>query len=301
MARKSKRAGGNLPLTHYERTKKFASSEYGTTTRRLSGAAQYQLGDCALSLTPLDETALCSPSGYLYSETAILEYLLTHTQRIKEEQAAAARLELREEEERARGEDERKVRAIKDFENAQRVVKTDADSDKAARESKSQLLHASYWLPDAQPQASASNKAGDGAGSSIPQADSALVVKTEQSASPPPDRPSSPHSGDPLRRSDLWPVQLHWQKTDKGKHLLCAVSEKVIHQQEAVAYWTSSSKKKAAGVIMLQSIMDTVVTDNACPLTGKKIVHVRKLQRGGSSFATSTQNAMVKQYRPTIT
>ena len=54
MGRKAKnKTGGNLPLTHYERTQKFASSEYGTVVKRVSGAAQYQLGDCALSLSSL--------------------------------------------------------------------------------------------------------------------------------------------------------------------------------------------------------------------------------------------------------
>ena len=95
MGRKSKQPGGHKPLTHHERTKKFASSEYGTVSRRLAGHSQYQLGDCALSVTSLLDggttssdtattatisTALCSPSGYLYQEAAIVEYLLIRTQ-----------------------------------------------------------------------------------------------------------------------------------------------------------------------------------------------------------------------------
>jgi hypothetical protein len=37
MGRKGAHVGGQLPLTHYERTKKFASSEYGTVRKRLAG------------------------------------------------------------------------------------------------------------------------------------------------------------------------------------------------------------------------------------------------------------------------
>jgi len=107
MGRKSKQAGtGHYPMTHHERTKKFASSSYGTTTTRLAGDTQVAFGSCSLSLTPImDHTssngeqkgksdskacagsdtntsttiAMVTPSGHLYAKQAIYEYLLTKT------------------------------------------------------------------------------------------------------------------------------------------------------------------------------------------------------------------------------
>jgi hypothetical protein len=66
MGRKGSRAsGGHMPLTHYERTKKFAhpsatttsttqqEDHYGTLSQRLAGHTQYQIGTCALTTQSL--------------------------------------------------------------------------------------------------------------------------------------------------------------------------------------------------------------------------------------------------------
>jgi hypothetical protein len=122
MTRKSKQAGGHNPLTYYERNTKFASSEYGTTSQRLAGHSQYQLGDCALSLTRLTGApALCTPSGYLYSEEAILEYLLTRTQELNEQRVAFDAQEAAD----AKGDaDAKEEKRISDFEESQQVAKS---------------------------------------------------------------------------------------------------------------------------------------------------------------------------------
>lgn len=140
MVRKSKQAGGHMPLTHYERTQKFASSEYGTTTKRLAGHSQYQLGDCALSLTRLGDEALCTPSGYLYSSDALVEYLLTKTQEIKEQTAAYERQQQQD----ATAE-EASSKRLADFEESQKVVKKRkfVDAKQAAQKG---LKQTSYWL-----------------------------------------------------------------------------------------------------------------------------------------------------------
>jgi len=266
MVRKSKQAGGHMPLTHYERTKKFASSEYGTTTKRLAGHSQYQLGDCALSLTKLDETALCTPSGYLYSDSAIVEYLLTKTQELKEQQAAYERQQaalVKDD-----GEADRKRRA--DFEESQKVVKKSKKID-SRQVAKQELKRTSYWLADSQPNA------------------------VEQTIEKPPERPQSPHSQQPLRRKDLWPVHIQWED-DK---FVCAVSGKALNAQDVVCYWTD---KKQPGIVVLQSVYDQLIADTKqCPNSSRKIKYTRKLQKSGTSFASSGQNVQVQKYRPTIT
>jgi hypothetical protein len=266
MTRKSKQAGGNLPLTHYERTKKFASSEYGTTQQRLAGHSQYQIGDCALSLTRLGSSALCTPSGYLHDESAILQYLLTRTQQIKEQQLAYER------QERARladsGEDDKE--RLAQFEESQTVSKKRKIRD-PLQEAREDLKRTSYWLADAQPDS-----------------------VTEQIEKPP-ERPQSPTTQAPLTRKELWPVHL---KRENGK-LICAVSDKAINTQSVIAYWID---KKKPGTIVLQSVYDHLVDENnECPITSRIIKYTRKLQKSGSSFAASGQSVAVQKYNPTIT
>jgi hypothetical protein len=58
------------------------------------------VGDCALTNTSIEnENALCSPSGYIYAESAILEYLLRKTQELKEQKIAYERQQLNKREE----------------------------------------------------------------------------------------------------------------------------------------------------------------------------------------------------------
>lgn len=306
MGRKSKQAGGNMPLTHYERTKKFSSSEYGTVSQRLAGHSQYQLGYCALSITSLEDgdVAMCTPSGYLYSEQAIIEYLLTKTKEIKKQQIAYEvqqqklqdGLELTES-------NQRKIKVSEDFESAQKVVnKKQKLSNDDMQKAKSDINRTSYWLPTSQ----------------------TVDVEHEemkQMIALPPERPSSPFTEQPLRRKEIWSVKLLWdQRSSTKKVLVCAISQKSITSQQAIAYWIDKDKP---GTIVLESVYnDLVVNDSLpknrnddekedhektsttkliCPLTSRKIKYVRYLQKSGSSFASSGQNIQVKQYRPTIT
>jgi nitric oxide synthase-interacting protein len=285
MTRKSKQAGGNFPLTHYERTKKFASSEYGTVSQRLAASSQYQVGECALSLSPLDSSsALVSPSGYLYEKDAIIEYLLTQTSLIREQRVAYDRqreeLRLAEEGEKSKADGTRSAETL--LREAQDVVKKQKTAD--VREQKqAELKRTSYWLADS-------------------QADAKDRVLEE-----PPDRPPSPHSQLPLRRKDLWTVRLKHEEGNEGasigakkKKLVCALSGKVL-MGDVTAYWTQSDKKHEEGVLVLTKVYKDLCTSGVCPLTSKKIRDVRSLQKSGSSFAASGQSVQVKKYTPTIT
>ena len=303
MGRKSKQPGGHKPLTHHERTKKFASSEYGTVSRRLAGHSQYQLGDCALSVTSLLDggttssdtttptatiaTALCSPSGYLYQEAAIVEYLLIRTQDLNRQRSEWQAQQLHQQEQAAAQTLQDHKRKISDFEATQQTIavthkkaKTSTAFDKQANED---LKRVSYWLAGSQPAAADSSNGDD-----------ALATTSE----PPPDRPGSPMTGQALRRKDLWPVRL---RTLDGK-LVCAVSQKSLSSAPCVAYWTSNSST-SGGEIVHQSVYRDLQLKQSkkCPLTDAKIRHTRQLQQGGSSFAASKQAVEVTKYRPTIT
>jgi hypothetical protein len=361
MGRKSKQAGGNLPLTQYERTKKFAaSSDYGTISQRLAGHAQYQLGDCALTTQRLNNTsssttttttstsddatnvaiALCSPSGYLYAESAIVEYLLQETIRLKQrqqtlqaalEQDQHAILEARQEQTQKR---------LADFRTSQSVVvKKSRSNQEAGSDAKSDLHRVSYWLSSAQPVAKPttttpavttnSSSASTSktvtttsmalvtvlpatvgtldAGSTalqLPHDETAVTDSATTTSTLPRERPVSPMTGAPLRRKDLWPVTLTWTTMDKTPCLVCAVSHKTISSGAAVvAYWTSKSVSKQPGRLVLQATFDelSLGTTRTCPLTDARISHVRVLQKSGSSFAASGQAVTASHYRPTIT
>lgn len=273
-SRKSKQAGGNFPLTHYERTKKFASSEYGTTSVRLAGVSQYQLGDCALSLSRLGEKALCSPSGYLYEPGVILEYLLQKNMELKELKALyeAQQAELhRKAEQEQQSEQVAKRQAFAESQKAVKRLKLDPGSD-SKRVSYDQLKSASYWLSDSQPQLTDEQR--------------------QKQIPPPPERPASPHSQEPISRKDLWELKLQWQDSK----LLCSVSGKSIRNASAVGYWTS---RQEPGRIALSDSFELL--ENLCPETGKKIKYTRKLQASGTSFSASSQEKEAKIYRPTIT
>lgn len=327
MGRKSKQAGtGHYPLTHYERTKKFASSSYGTTTTRISGDTQVAFGSCSLSLAPIvsdqdesstnnavaakssagddDQTvtsiAMVTPSGHLYAKQAIYEYLLTKTQDYSDQtkayevqqDAALAKADTTEAQKRQREEA---------FEESNQLAVVVSKKRKAKNAEKiigdgGVLKKTSYWLPDMQP----------------------AKVDLEVAA---PERPSSPYSGDPLRRKDLRELALIRKKDNPSKNygeqdVLCAISGKAIRMQAAVAYWTKD--KTRPGVVVLKSVYDMTIDTNSkknkqfskssdkkapaliCPITNAKIKHMIALKSGGSGFAA--HNAVqVKTYKPTIT
>lgn len=262
MTRKSKQAGGHQPLTHYERTKKFKSSEYGTTEVRLSTDSQLNFGDCALSVTPATDP-VATPSGHVYSREAIVEYLLSKTNDIKTAkqnyQAYLDKQRAQEEEET----EEAQSQAIVAFEGKQKATQV----KKRDRETSNPLASTSYWLSEFQPE------------------------HKDEVPEPPPDRPSSPFSGEPLRLKDL--QSLSFERSPDGK-VLCAVSHKTISTQPVVAMNEH---------VVLEEVFDSLVKDTMiCPITGKKLKkkNIRKLQKGKSGFASSGP-VVAKKYRPTIT
>jgi Zinc-finger of nitric oxide synthase-interacting protein len=314
MGRKGTRAtAGHMPLTHYERTHKFAA-DYGTQSLRLSAAAHYQIGTCALTTQSLlrpstdatTATALCSPSGYLYDEGAILEYLLQQTVTIKRKQEE----ETVKEEQRLVATEEaikkRKRQKIDAFQNSQQFMKKSDHPPGGSNE----LHRVSYWLSAAQPTLESERHGHQRTkenGSDAIIGTTLALTTTSETAIVPPDRPLSPMTQEPLLRRDLWPVQLDFVQSNARPR--CAISEKPIGPgAAAVAYWTEPKPSAAPspGRVVLQSVYDALSLSQAlatCPLTDRRIRQVRTLQRGGSSFAAASGGrAMVStQYTPTIT
>jgi len=318
MGRKSKQAGtGHYPMTHHERTKKFASSSYGTTTTRLAGDTQVAFGSCSLSLTPImDHTssngeqkgksdskacagsdtntsttiAMVTPSGHLYAKQAIYEYLLTKTQEFQDQKKAYEQQQ-KLDAERADSTEAHKRQQQEAFEQSNQLAvlkkqKIEKIGDGGV------LKKTSYWLPDMQP------------------------AKVEAST-PSPNRPSSPYSGRPLRRKDLREVALVRSRDNKNKSedVLCAISGKPIRMQPAVAYWTKD--RNEPGIVALKDVFNMTVAVEGktssekasfkggkaaplCPLTNARIKHVVALKSGGSGFAAHNM-VEVKTYKPTIT
>lgn len=319
MGRKSKKAGsGHLPLTNYER--QIYSKPYGTTSARLSGISQYSFGNCALSLHPAKDSPVASPyGGYIYEKPAILEYLLTKTQELKNQQIQydekIANLEI----EQSQHEQETKRKAVEVFENAQKVV-----PKKQKKEEINPLSKTSYWLsefqpklPKAKPSASSSKK-----NSVVDSNTTALaLVKEEEEAPaavsdlppPPPKRPSSPNSQQPLRRKDLIPLSLKFNTKDQ---VVCAISEKPIVSQQALALITTKKTNTSdddesptgGAQVVLEQVFNDIHASSTdpkekliCPITGKKIYKILKLQKGGSSFSGTGATVEAKTYKPTMT
>src|SRR6056300_1611803 len=175
MTRKSKQAGGNMPLTSVE-MKKY-SVGYGTTTARLNGVSQYTFGDCALSLHAAEEHPVATPSGYIYEKAAILEYLLVKTRQLKKEKEEyEAWLKKCQTEQNEK--DAKRINVqVGEFEESQKVL-----SGKILKVEENPLKRTSYWLAEFQPeQAKSPNK----------------------SLNSPQKRPSSPNSQKPLSKKDL--------------------------------------------------------------------------------------------------
>lgn len=210
--------------------------------------------------------ALCSPSGYIYAESAILEYLLTKTQELKEQKIAHEKQQLGKQQD-----DSEKRKRMANFAESQKLFRTSSSASDKKDAAVGDLKRVSYWLAGAQPEST-----------------------YEKEITPPPERPTSPISGEPLRRKDLWPVSI----LRENNKLICCISHKPIRNHEIIAYWID---KKEAGKIVLKSVYEELITKNRCPITDKKIRYDRVLQRSGTSFASSGQEIEVKKYRPTIT
>jgi hypothetical protein len=264
MARKSKQAGsGHLPLTHYER--KLYSKEHGTQTQRLGGTSQNTFGHCALGLAPAKEEPVATHSGYIYERAAILEYLLTKTQELKQQKVDYDQQVAQEQTTHHEEQDTRKRAAVEKFEDSQKVVAKKQKTDFI-----NPLKQTSYWLSEFQPQTSQVTK---------------FVA--------PPKRPPSPNSQQELRLKDLIPLDL---KRNEDDQVICAISQKSINTQQALALIPKSGPAQ----VVLQQVYQDLGNDKVCPVTGAKIKRILQLQTGGSSFA-STGKVEASTYRPTMT
>ena len=225
-------------------------------------------------------------SGHIYSREAIVTYLLTKTKEYKDaclKYEAACAIE---EEERQAEEEKEKLKDIERFHQMNASAarsSTEAHASefsstlkrKVSTETKEEgrkvLQRTSYWLSEFQPK-----------------------HKKDHSHVEPPERPTSPMSGCPLKLKDLIPLELCRNNDDTKKRCICAVSGKTITTQAVVAI---------RGVVMLQDVYDKLAKPTmVCPVTGKKFKekHVLQLQKAASGFAASGQ-VTAKIYRPTMT
>jgi hypothetical protein len=285
MGRKSKQAGGNLPLTHYERSKKFKAA----TSETVASISQYQLGQCALTTQNLlasdnDNAAsvskttnvLCSPSGYLYEESALLEYLLRNTRELKRQRTA---YETQERQSRVAETAQASEQRLVEFSTSQAIIiptTTTKMVPMAAADTAKALTKVSYWLDS-------------------PEVSAPAAVRP-----PLRDRPGSPTTGVDVKRKDFWPVAL---QQNKSGQLICALSDKPILMSNVVAYWTTSD---SIGTVALESIfgqLTTMTTTNdddgnadddpekkkqkkkqtrrRCPLTDQQGTTVQRIERPG--------------------
>ena len=109
-------------------------------------------------------------------------------------------------------------------------------------------------------------------------------------------------SQQPLRRKDLIPLDL---KRNTADQVICAVSEKSIVTQQALALITKGDHP--AQVVLEQVYEDLISKEEQkgakrmCPVTGRKLTKILKLQKGGSSFAANGGILEAKTYRPSMT
>lgn len=312
MARKSKQPGGHNPLTYAER-KRLKSSGYGTQSQRLTTESQLPFGYCCLSSSPAVE-AVATPSGHIYEREAIVSYLLTKSGELKREKKEYEKLRLGVEQRRVEWEEKNRKRELERFvrkdqgaiaggEGALVVrdesVASAADAKKsmasssaavAAKPKENSLKQVSYWLTEAAPQHKKHQAIYDG--------DFDYQKEIEALPSPPPERASSPMSGEPLKLKQLIPLHLQHEGTkgSTGGKILCAVSHKQITTQSAVCI-------KPSGQVMLKSVYEELAKPTMeCPVTSKKFKEgdVLELVSGRSGFASSG-TVVAKKYNPTLT
>lgn len=255
-----------------------------------------------------------------------MQYLLTKNGELKKQKAEYDRLRLDVENRRVEWEEkERKkwqdtfVRKDQGAMSTALVVRNDesgtiqkaagggasAKSSAAAsskEKTENSLKHVSYWLATSQPQ----HKKG-----APPTKDGDFDYEKEIEAlpPPPPDRPPSPMSGEPLKLKQLIPLHLVREGAEDGKkkkkysddstttgRVLCAVSHKTITTQPTIAI-------RNTGQVMLKSVyLELAKPTMTCPITGKKFKEkdVLELIKGKSGFAASG-DVVAKKYNPTLT
>lgn len=290
MTRKGKKApGGHNPLTYHERSK---LTSYGTQTTRLSTDSQKRFGDCCLGLEPaIDPVA--TPSGHIYSREAIVAYLLTKSRELKQLRSKYESKRTSEEEQEDRKKEVLAIRSLEDFEKKdQGAIQQGNDkhskkfssqlgkkiSTETSAEGRKTLKRTSYWLSENQPIYDSSRE---------------ILL-----GPPPPDRPPSPMSGEPLRLKDLTSLSLGREEGNSGNHsrCVCSVSGKAITTQPVVAL-------KRTGHVVLKSVYDELVKPTMiCPFSEKKIKEkdVLILKKAATAFSASGK-VEAKKYRHTLT
>lgn len=252
----------------------------------------YASSFCQLTLFVLFEIWNYNVSGNIYSREAIVSYLLSKNQELRESRAkydAQAATKQRRISEEA---DAANTKAIVSFaEKDQGAAQTSHSvhsqslkekvgkriCTESVEDGKRTLKRSSFWLSEYQPVHDDS--------------ETNLLRK-----GPPPERPLSPMSGNPLRLKDLIPIELDREEsTNKGK-VVCAVSGKAITTQQVVAI------KKTRQVMLLDVYEKLAKPTMTCPIKGKKFKEkdVIILQKASSGFAASGE-VIAKRYRPTMT
>ncbi len=250
------------------------------------------------------------PSGHIYSREAIISYLLTKTQELKEQKQkyeTQLKIDKAKQIEKERVEEHEKQAAFLTADQKSAVqlsqqshnisfkqsLKRKIDIE-TKEEGKKKLKCTSYWLSESQPEEYTEEMKEDEIRKNIPR-----------------DRPSSPMTGNyPLRMKDLVPITLQRESKNGreggdsaandvasiGSKCLCAVSNKVISTQQAVAI------KKTGAVILEDIFLKIVKPQMVCPVTGKKFKEkdILYLKKCASGFAASGQVVATK-YKPTIT
>jgi nitric oxide synthase-interacting protein len=172
-------------------------------------------------------------------------------------------------------------------------------ADRKVKVVENSLEHVSYWLATSQPEKNKPSASG--------QFDYEREI--QQLPPPPPERPSSPMSGEPLKLKQLIPLNLVREGDEDGKskksgnkdsnttgRILCAVSHKTITTQPTIVI-------KNTGQVMLKSVYKELAQpEMVCPITGKKFKEkdVIQLVSGKSGFAASG-DVVAKKYHPTLT
>lgn len=260
-------------FTLHERERANRES-WGKKSKRIGGKSALPFGHCALSLVATEGDAVATPSGHIYRKEAMLEYLLAHKQSFDNQEEEASLEERRKDVEREKRRKKGEAAEAERFkEESDRIKLRDADGAvdrKRKRDidgsSKSDRVEAlsksSPWLPTFTPSLGEDNGGG----------------KSKKSK-----RAASPCTGLPIRAKDLIPLNLTRSGDGKDKKYLCAVSKKVITNQNVVVL-------KNTHTVMLEEVAkELAFPSSICPLTGKSfskkdVVHLQKAQ---SSFAAS--------------
>ena len=253
-----------------------------------------------------------------------MQYLLTKSGELKKQKKEYERMRLEVENRRVEWEEKERKKTQDNFVRKDQgamstalVLRDDADgggrgvasaaaggsaaSAKSTSREENSLAHVSYWLTTSQPQhlkgAAASKDGGFD-----------YAKEIEALPPPPPDRPPSPMSGEPLKLKQLIPLHLVHEGAEDGNpkskskddgitgRILCAVSHKTITTQPTIVI-------KNTGQVMLKSVYKELAQPTmTCPITGKKFKEkdVLELIKGKSGFAASG-DVVAKKYNPTLT